>query len=204
MPTTIQDTVPNRLVVRASAETFPALGLDHGIPIQVVLENTDPPVTLVALGSGVRKKLMFRVYEAVAYVDEGVELGSEPYRAFMEGEFTRRLELHFDRDVDAGKIQEAFQEGFQRVFGESGVPRELASDVDQLVGYFSEADVHDGDMIALTWVPGRGLYTDVAGEPFPVIGNKGLAPSLFAIWFGPNPVSEELKRDLLRLHLEEP
>ena len=56
----------------------------------------------------------------------------------------------------------------------------------------------DGQTIALTWMPGMGLYTRIAGRPVPPINDEALANALWAIWFGADPVNDGLKRDMVR------
>jgi hypothetical protein len=90
------------------------------------------------------------------------------------------------------------------VQGDSVWSDELLRDIEVFLGYFDdESGVKDQQTIELTWVPGWGLYTTSAGESFPVINNPELASALWAIWFGHKPVSNDLKRDMIRFLSEE-
>ena len=54
-----------------------------------------------------------------------------------------------------------------------------------------------GDEILLTWVPERGTKVTVRGTDRGVIEGRDFADALFAVWIGPNPVQEDLKKALL-------
>jgi hypothetical protein len=58
-------------------------------------------------------------------------------------------------------------------------------------------DVVKGDEILLTYVPGRGTVVTAKGVEKGIIEGKDFADALFAVWLGPNPAQEDLKRALL-------
>jgi len=193
------ESAPANLVLTAGPQSFSGQGTDARFPTQLVVSGPGKDVVLVATGSGIRKKMIFKVYEGVAYVEQGAELTPDPAAAFITGDFAKRILMYFERDVDGGKIREAFVEGFEKVQGGQAWPDELLAERDRFISYFEEAGVKDGQYIELTWIPGWGLYTVVAGTVKPVIDNPELASALWAIWFGDQPVSDDLKRDMLRL-----
>ncbi len=194
-----QGPVPQILAVSpAGTETFKAKGMDKKFPEQVAIAAAGESVTLKALGSGLRKKLMFKVYEGVLYADAGANLGTDPFDALVNGDFAKRVEMHFMRDVDGGKIRETYEEGFAKTLPPESMTPELEKDKAAFLGYFTDAGVKDGQTIAITWMPGMGLYVMMPGRPCPPIADPAFARALFGIWFGPSPASEDLKQGMVR------
>jgi len=190
---------PQSLVLTAGPESFQGVGTDARFATQVVVSGPGKDLVLRALGSGIRKKMIFKVYEGVAYAQDGAALEPDPAAALINGDFAKRILMYFERDVDGGKIRGAFEEGFAKVQGKETWPTELTADRDLFISFFADEGVKDGQIIDLIWVPGWGLYTTVAGEQKPVINDPALTSALWAIWFGSDPVSGDLKRDMLRL-----
>ena len=194
-------TIPTVISFRETGERFKGKGTDMTFPTQVLIHESG--VTLNALGSGVRKKFVFKVYEGVAYVQEGAELGDDPFQGIIAGDFAKRIHMFFERDVDMEKIQGAYRDGMKKVLGEEGWPESVAEDFETFLGYLSGEGIKDQESLSLTWVPGWGLYTDVKGQGYPPLDNPELAGALWAIWFGDKPVSKDLKKDMLRFVLDE-
>lgn len=178
--------------------TFKGQGTEARFPTEIRIKGSHSEADLAALGSGVRKKFVFKVYEGVAYAEKGVALGPEPYDTLIRGDFAKRIHMSFERDVDGGKIRGAYREGLDKVLGKQERPVTLVQDIEVFLGFFEDAGVKDGQTIDLVWLPGDGLYTMVNGESFPPVQNPALASGLWAIWFGNDPVSGDLKRDMLR------
>lgn len=194
-----QGMVPQILNVSpAGTETFKGKGTDRKFPERVAIKAAGETVTLKALGSGLRKKLMFKVYEGVLYADEGATLGADPFDALINGDFAKRVEMHFLRDVDGGKIRETYEEGFAKTLPADAMTPGLEKDKAAFLGYFTDAGVKDGQAVEITWMPGMGLYVMMPGRPCGPIADPAFARALFAIWFGPNPASEELKSGMVR------
>ena len=57
--------------------------------------------------------------------------------------------------------------------------------------------VEAGDRYALTYRPGAGTELALNGEPLVSVEGADFAAAYFAIWLGPAPADERLKRDLL-------
>lgn len=186
------------LEITPGEETFKGKGTDARFPKEVHVKSSHSQADLVALGSGVRKKFVFKVYEGVAYAEKGISLGPDPYDALIHGDFAKRIHMYFERDVDGGKIRGAYREGLDKVLGKQERPVNLVQDIEVFLGFFEDAGVKDGQTIDLVWLPGDGLYTMVNDESFPPLNSPVLASALWAIWFGKDPVSGDLKKDMLR------
>jgi len=186
------------LEIEPGDESFRGKGTDAMFPVEAHVKSSHSEADLTALGSGVRKKFVFTVYEGVAYAEKGIGLGPDPYDTLIRGDFAKSIHMYFERDVDGGKIRGAYREGLDKVLGKQERPVTLVQDIEVFLGFFEDAGVKDGQTIDLVWLPGDGLYTMVNGESFPPVQNPALASGLWAIWFGNDPVSGDLKRDMLR------
>lgn len=188
------------LKVKRGKELFPGLTPEVRFAKALVVSANGTEHRLVALGSGVRKKLMFKLYEGAAYTEEGADLGSNPFSGLIEGVFAKRIEMRFLREVDAQTVREAYEIGLRKVLGGKEWPADLRKDVESVLSYFPTGGFAEGESVELTWIPGTGLFLEIAGKEHPPITNPRMATAFWAIWFGPNPVSTDLKRDLIRLH----
>jgi hypothetical protein len=171
---------------------------DTGIafPETVAVADDGTTYALRATGVGLREAtfLKINVYAAVSYVDASADLGKDPAEGLIACECARRIRMDFVRTVSAEDIVGAFRDGVKKNYGEEiGA---FADDLETFLAYF-DREVEEGQVIELTYLPGPGLATVVAGEGRPSIGSPALARALWAIWFGEKPVSGGLKRDLL-------
>jgi len=144
--------------------------------------------TLKLNGLGLRKKAMFKVYVGGLYV----ESPSKDAGAILSSDQAKAIRMHFLRDLTKSQLVEAFQEGFQanvkdRASQQAAFDRFLA-----LV-----PDVKEGSTMTLAYVPGKGTTITAGGKELGVFEGKGFADAVFAIWLGPKPPSDELKKGML-------
>jgi hypothetical protein len=178
--------------------TFKGQGTEARFPTEIRIKGSHSEADLAALGSGVRKKFVFKVYEGVAYAEKGVGLGPDPYRTLIRGDFAKCIHMYFERDVDGEKIRGAYREGLDKGLGTRDRSPTLLQDIEVFLGFFEDEGLKDGQAIDLIWLPAEGLLTVVNGESFPPLDNPELMTALWAIWFGKDPVSGDLKKDMLR------
>ena len=183
---------------------FKGKGTDELFPVEITVQAFGDGFRLSALGSGVRKKLIFKGYECIAYADKRINMGLDPYVTFIQGDFAKLVRMHFLRNVGGGKIRGFFRGGMKGVLGEGEWNEALASDFEVFLAFIGDEGMKDGESIQLIWLPGRGLFTMIGDKPHPPIRNTGLAMSLWAMWLGDNPVSGDLKKDMMRFTLEAP
>lgn len=162
-------------------------------------ENTDKDGWWL-LGVGVRTRTMLnvKVYAIGLYVDGpsytrlvaskggNVKPSPELYKELVWGDFGKRLQLKFARDLSASQIQGAFREA---------LPSASKARVDQFVGYFG--DLARGQDAVVRWAPGGTLETTVAGAAKPPIADKEFAAAVFSIWLGEKPIQEDVKSALV-------
>jgi hypothetical protein len=188
---------PERVAVGADTVIDPSSGLIF--PKSVAVTTFDGrTIPFQVTGTGVRKKMMFKVYAAALYVDGSVPLPPPPLETLSVDDLPRRLVMTFLRDVDEEKIQEAYREGLIDKVWKAQPGPELADQVDSFLDYF-KGGVRKGESIELTYLPGEGLYTVVGGKPKPVVADPNIARGVWRVWLGNEPVSQELRRDLVRL-----
>ncbi|HTO88186.1 MAG TPA: chalcone isomerase family protein [Thermoanaerobaculia bacterium] len=145
--------------------------------------------TLKLNGAGLRKKLLFKVYVAGLYV----ESPSKDAAAVLSANEIKSMRLHILRSLKGSQVTEAISEGFERNSKEQ-MPK-LKARLEKLGTMIP--DVTEGDEIALTWVPDKGTHVTVRGTDRGSIEGQDFADALFAVWLGPNPVQDDLKKALL-------
>lgn len=146
---------------------------------------------LVLNGLGLRKAtaLAVRVYVAGLYLPQK---SSDP-REILAADRRWYLLLHFVRDVDAPRLRDAFAEGFKKTAGDKLTA--LGPRIAALNGQMM--DFENGQTLAFTNDPGKGVTVDVNGKAGTAIEGADFATALLAIWLGPQPPNADLKSGLL-------
>jgi chalcone isomerase-like protein len=145
--------------------------------------------TLKLNGAGVRKKAIFKVYVGGLYLENPTRDAA----AAVSSDQVKRMQLVLLRGLDKGKITEAISEGFEK--NSKAQMGALKARLDRFNAMIP--DLEKGDQILLTYVPGKGTVVAAKGAEKGVIEGKDFADALFAVWLGPNPVQEDLKKELL-------
>jgi hypothetical protein len=136
----------------------------------------------------VRKKMLVKVYVAGLYLARPT---SDATTA-LAPDAPRRIVLRMMRNLDRKKLDEALTKGFVDNAG-SQLPA-LQGRLNQLRSVLS--DVHEGDVLEFTYLPGGGTVVHGNGRQITIPG-KDFSDALFSIWLGNRPVDENLKRALL-------
>jgi hypothetical protein len=144
--------------------------------------------TLKLNGLGLRKKAVFKVYVGGLYLeslskDAGVILAADQAKA---------IRMHFLRNLTKAQLVEAFQEGFEANVKDRA-PQKAA--FDRMLALVP--DVKEGSTLTLAYLPGKGTTLSAGSRELGVFEGKGFADAVFAIWLGPKPPSEDLKKGLL-------
>ena len=139
-------------------------------------------------GLGLRKKAMFKVYVGGLYL----ESPSKDAGAILTADQAKAIRMHFLRDLTKVQLVEAFQEGF-----EDNVKDRASEKVafDRMLALVP--DVKEGGTLTFAYLPGKGTTLSAGSKELGIFEGKGLADAVFAIWLGPKPPSEELKKGLL-------
>jgi hypothetical protein len=171
------------LAVCASALALEVGGAD--LPDTVTAEGK----MLKLNGAGVRKKMMFKVYVAGLYV----ETPSHDAAALLSSNQVKSMRLRMLRSVKGKKIGESIEEGFARNSKEQ--QDKLKARLEKFIAMIP--DVEPGDDIVMTWVPDTGTKVSVRGTDRGTIEGRDFADALFAVWLGPSPVQDDLKKALV-------
>ncbi len=146
---------------------------------------------LVLNGMGIREATVFKVdvYVAGLYLEKRGTDGPEIARS----EQVKVMALTLVRDVESGEMNEAIEGGFKKNAGERF--KSLVARIEK----FKKAmpDLHEKDVLELTYAPQQGLSVKVNGKVRAQIEGADFASTLFLIWLGPNPPNPGLKRGLL-------
>ena len=149
---------------------------------------------VVLNGMGVRvKKIAFigiKVYVAGLYLPTKASDAGQ----IISADEPKQIVMHFlYKNVETKKLVEGWNEGFEK-----NSPSQMAAlkaRIDTFNGYWS--DMKTGDEAVLAYEPGVGTKVTIKGKEMGVIEGKDFAEALFAIWLGPNPPNEDLKKGLL-------
>lgn len=181
--------LPLLLMVAAAAAQEnvqePSTGKSFPAVVKYTRDGTEYSMSLT--GVTVRKKLLFKVYGMAHYAQDPVKGTKEESLAAMlvDGK-ARQITMDFARDVDAGKIRDAYLDGFR----ENANADELKSIqplVDQFIGFFSK-EVRENQQFIVRWLPGGVVIATVAGEEKPPITSPLFARVLWSIWFGKDSI----------------
>ncbi len=160
-------------------------------------EGTD----LFLAGAGVRSKMMIKVYAGALYIDTAAKSALEQvkskagkpdqsvYDAISDGNFAKMFLLHFVRDVDSGKITEAFKESLEKNIDMK------AADVQKDAEAFltaSKVDMKEGQEMKV-FIKGDAVMVITSSGSSQAIKNSKLAGAVARIWLGKYPISEDLK-----------
>jgi hypothetical protein len=145
--------------------------------------------TLKLNGAGVRKKAIFKVYVAGLYV----ETPSKDGAALLASNQAKSMHLWMLRDVKGSSVSGAIADGFE-LNSKPALPQ-LQPRLDKLATMIP--DVKEGEQIVLTWVPDKGTVVNVRGTDVGTIEGRDFADALFAVWLGPSPIQDDLKKALL-------
>jgi hypothetical protein len=146
---------------------------------------------LVLNGIGIRQATVFNVnvYVAGLYLEE--KTGDA--QKVISGDAAKEILMHFVRDVDAGDIRGAYDEGFEKNAGSK--LKAMEARLKTLNGWM--ADMKKGERMSITYVPGKGTTVTVKGKDKGTIEGADFAQILFTIFFGPNPPNSDLKEGML-------
>ena len=155
------------------------------LPDTVQVANT----TLVLNGMGLRTKYMVKVYVAGLYL---APKSSDP-AAILKPDVSKRIVMHFVRDVSKNQLTDGFTESFENNTPDAA--KTLKPDIDRL---FSALDaVKDGEEVTFTYAPGTGTSVAIGGKEKLTVAGPAFAEMLFSVWLGPKPPNAGLKKGIL-------
>jgi len=151
---------------------------------------------VIATGTAVRKKFIFKVYGMVHYMQNAPEGNTQDvFSSILEDNYAKQITMDFARDVGADKIRDAFQSGFAKNCTEEELEN-IQPLVDQFLDYFN-SEVKKNEQYVLRWLPNGTIISIIQGKEYPPISNVTLAKALWTIWFGKDSIVN--RDDLIRL-----
>ena len=149
---------------------------------------------LVLNGAGLRTKLMLKIYVVGLYLPAKTSSAD----AVIDSQKPRLARLVMKRDLGAGTVWDAFDEGIQA----NSSPAELAAIQSELVEIeklFNDlGQVKERDVIDIEFLPGGGTAVKYQGQAKGTIASADLQRALLKIWLGKSPVQSDLKASLLK------
>lgn len=150
-------------------------------------------ISLQLNGAGIRSKFFFKIYIAELYLENPAR---EAAAAIADNGY-KRVVMHFLYDeVGQEKLVDGWNDGFSANLAEAA-QKKLQPRIDSFNAMFTEA-MTTGDRIVFDYVPGQGTRVSIKGEEKGIIAGKDFNDALLSIWLGDEPVSSDLRRDLLQ------
>jgi chalcone isomerase-like protein len=175
-------------VLLGLAAAFPVLAKEVA-GVSLPETTTVDGKTLKLNGTGLRTKMVFKVYVAGLYL----ETPSKDAASVISSDQVKRIQLSVLRSLSTAQINEAINEGFEKNSGaQMGALKPRLDRLNAMI-----PNVEKGDQILLTYVPGKGTMVSAKNAEKGVIEGKDFADALFAVWLGPSPVQADLKAALL-------
>ena len=142
-------------------------------------------------GAGLREKFFFDIYVGALYLPERGQTAQQIRSTDRPG----RVEMHFVYDeVSREKLAKAWRTGFA-----DNNPKEVEATVgDRLTRFiqlFPAAEA--GDTFVMEYVPDDGTAVRINGETVGTIRGGEFFRALLAVWLGPKPPSDAIKRGML-------
>ncbi len=147
--------------------------------------------TLKLNGAGVRKVFLFDVYVGALYVEET----SKDPGTLIAKDGVRQVQMHMLRDLEKEKIVDAIRTGFEKN-SKDKLPT-LKDRMEKFIAQMPDK-VNKGQVLRLTYTPGKGTTVTAQGEKALVEG-KDFADALFNVWLGQHPADDSLKKGMLGL-----
>jgi Chalcone isomerase-like len=188
---TVQLSVVALALVAAFAASALA-GEKAGIKMPDSIEVAGKKLALNGMGLREATWLDIDVYVAGLYLET---VSSDP-ATIINSQQIKRLTLRFVRDVDRDDILKAWHSGFKN--NATVKVETLKANMDQLDKWMSK--FNDGHSLTFTYVPEQGVEVNVNGKVMGTLKGADFANSLFAIWLGPKPPNNGLKKGLLGKH----
>jgi len=156
-------------------------------PKEVTFKQGESSYTVTLTGTAVRKKLIFKVYGMAHYMQDPIKGSkSDVFKSILTDGRAKQISMEFVRDVELGKIQDAYRDGFKNN-ATSDELRAINDKINTFIGYFTK-DVKENDEFVLRWLPGGTVIAVVQGEEKPPITDLTFAKVLWTIWFGDDSI----------------
>jgi hypothetical protein len=180
----------------ALAEDVTEPGTGHAFPA----ERSYNGKSYNLVGVGLRKKFIIKVYAMGLYAEQ--EGGKSAFAAssdhgqgfFTRGDFDKLAVLHFAREVDSGKIREAYRESMGDELAAGGERQKAA---EAFLALF-DRDVKKGEDLVIHTTSDGQVTVEVGGQKKTGPMSKQLATAIWNIWLGARPPSPDMRTTLIQ------
>lgn len=146
--------------------------------------------TLKLNGLGLRKKGgLVKIYVGGLYL----EAPSKDAAAILAADAAKAVRMHFLRDLKKTQLTEVFSEGFEANAKEKAASQKVS--IGKMLALVP--DVKDGETLSFVYVPGKGTTFYAGDKALGTFEGKDFADTVFSLWLGPKPPSEDLKKGML-------
>jgi hypothetical protein len=193
-------TLARLLLVAAVAVLFGAAALGESIGVdgtstayETRIESTvgGKTVKMDLTGTGLRKRLLFKVYAIGSYVEAGA--GVRSAEDLIAADCPKQLHLVMERDVTGKEMAEAVEKAIRKGRGDSAFAAELKS----LAETMRAMELRKGDHILLTNVPRKGVACELPGKKQLLIENSDFSRAVWEIYLGKKCIDDDLKNGLV-------
>lgn len=163
----------------------------NGIELPDLIKAQDK--TLVLNGAGQRSKSLLitsvKVYVAGLYLESKSTNADE----ILASPQAKRLELKFQRDVGVDKVRSTWRENFETNC-DADCTKSLSPSIEAFLGFFGDAK--EGDTVSYLF-NGDSVEVYTNARKLGEIKNPLFSKVVLSAWLGKNPISEDLKNELL-------
>lgn len=162
---------------------------DRQFPDNVTLSGTDTRLQLN--GIGMRTKFVFDVYIGALYTERSAKTRDD----VQAQTGPKRILMHFVYDeVSAEKLVAGWNDGFEENQTEEKL-KALHENIEKFNAMFTT--VHEGDVVLLDYIPGKGTVVNIKGVEKGVVEGEDFNKALLDIWLGEEPADDDLKEAML-------
>jgi hypothetical protein len=133
-------------------------------------------------------KGLVKVYDIALHMGQGTDASK------VLTDVPMRLELMYHRGITAADIIKG-GDGLLRRNVDAAMMKQLEARLGELNRAY--VDVKQGDIYALTYVPGNGTTLRLNGKALVTIPGHDFAAAYFRIWLGSQPMNAQLREKLL-------
>jgi hypothetical protein len=147
--------------------------------------------TLSLNGSGYRKKLFIKLYNAGLYLKQS----NQNAAAIIKADEIMAIELNIISDlITAEKMESAIVEGFGNSTNNNMAP--LTEEIEQFLMVFRQG-IKEGDIFTFSYQPSQGTTISKNKQLQATINGLAFKQALFGIWLSDKPAQASLKTLLL-------
>lgn len=180
----------------------------------VKFSNDAGAPSMACSGTGVRKKVIVKVYGAAVYIEpveakqalgkyipkqkpedledfaEELAENAQFWNDFIGGPFHKIILMRFVRDVGSDSITGAYKDAFKAYLKDNSEETKKAAAA--FLDFFKE-DIKDGQDMTLRFSPDGTITVEYAGKDRGSVKSINVAKALLTNWFGNDPISDDIK-----------